>query len=93
MKKKQADVYTQGSEKKPVKSRYQVRVVSEVCSGASLCIAEADEMFELNYMTGRADITDQDAIADAKKLAVAKICPTGAIEIIDTKTGEKIWPK
>ena len=88
-----ADIqYTIGSEKKPVKTKYQVRVINDKCIGAASCVAVAAMTFKLND-ANKADIIDQDGNVDSEKLLAAQSCPTAAIEVIDTATGEKIWPK
>lgn len=84
--------YTAGSEKKPVKTKYQVRVINDKCIGAASCVAVAAMTFKLND-TSKAEIIDQDGNVDPEKLLAAQSCPTAAIEVVDVTTGEKIWPK
>lgn len=86
------NIYTIGSEKKPVKSRYQVKVINDKCIGAASCVAVAAMTFRLNDQN-KAEVVDQDGNVDEEKLLSAQSCPTAAIEVIDTQTGEKIWPK
>lgn len=88
-----ADIqYTVGSDKKPAKTKYQVRVINDKCIGAASCVAVAAMTFRLND-ANKADIIDQDGNVDTEKLLAAQSCPTSAIEVIDVETGEKIWPK
>lgn len=84
--------YTLGSDNKPTKTKYQVRVINDKCIGAASCVAVAAMTFRLND-ENKADIIDQDGNVDPEKLLAAQSCPTAAVEIIDTTTGEKIWPK
>ena len=42
---------------------------------------------------GYVSVIDQDGNVDEEKLLAAQSCPTSAIEVYDTKTGTKIWPK
>lgn len=84
--------YTAGSENKPAKTKYQVKVVNDKCIGAASCVAVAAMTFKLNDLN-KADIIDQDGNVDGEKLLAAQSCPTAAIEVTDTTTGEKIWPK
>ena len=84
--------YTAGSENKPSKSKYQVKVINDKCIGAASCVAIAAMTFKLNDLD-KADIIDQDGNVDSEKLLAAQSCPTSAIEVIDVETGEKIWPK
>jgi len=87
-----ADIYTAGSDKKPAKTKYQVKVINDKCIGAASCVAVAAMTFKLND-ANKADIIDQDGNIDEEKLLAAQSCPTAAIEVIDMATGEKIWPK
>lgn len=88
-----ADItYTVGSENKPVKTKYQVKVINDKCIGAASCVAVAALTFKLNN-ANKAEIIDQDGNVDTDKLLAAQSCPTAAIEIIDVSSGEKIWPK
>lgn len=87
-----ADTYTAGSEKNPVKTKYQVKVINDKCIGAASCVAVAAMTFKLNDAK-KADIIDQDGNPDTEKLLAAQSCPTAAIEVINIETGEKVWPK
>lgn len=84
--------YSKGSEDKPVKTKYQVKVINDKCIGAASCVAIAAATFKLNEQN-IADIIDQDGNVDEEKLLAAQSCPTTAVEVIDVETGEKIWPR
>jgi len=84
--------YSQGSENKPVKSKYQVKVINEKCIGAASCIGVAGATFKLND-NNIADVIDQDGNVDEEKLLAAQSCPTAAVEVINVGTGEVLWPK
>ncbi len=84
--------YTAGSEGKPVTTKYQVKVDVEKCIGAASCVAVAVKTFLLNQ-ENKAEVISQDGNNDQEKMLAAQSCPTGAIEVIDTTTGEKVWPK
>ena len=71
---------------------YQVRVSADKCIGAASCVAVAVKTFKLNDKN-IAEVIDQNGNVDEEKLLAAQSCPTAAIEVIDTSTGEKIWPK
>ncbi|MBI3954615.1 ferredoxin [Candidatus Collierbacteria bacterium] len=88
----QQEDYTKGSEKKPVKSKYQVRVKASKCIGAASCVAIAVMTFKLNE-NNLAEIIDQDGNVDEEKMLAAQSCPTTAIEVVDTESGEVVWPK
>ena len=84
--------YTAGSENKPASTRYQVKVDVEKCIGAASCVAVAALTFKLNDQN-KAEVTNQDGDGDGAKMLAAQSCPTGAIEVIDTQSGDKLWPK
>lgn len=89
----QSDDYNYVSTDNPQNGRYQVRVVPEKCIGAASCVAVAMKTFAMNkkqiaYVLDTSEADDDDA-----KLLAAQSCPTGAIEVIDTKTGDKVWPR
>lgn len=77
---------------KPVKTKYQVKVINDKCIGAASCVAVAAMTFKLNDKN-IAEVIDQDGNVDEEKLLAAQSCPTAAIEIVDISTGEKVWPK
>jgi len=84
--------YSKGSDQKPVKTKYQVKVINEKCIGAASCVAVAAATFKLNDKN-IAEIIDQDGNVDEEKMLAAQSCPTIAVEVVNTETGEKIWPK
>jgi len=86
------NIYTIGADKKPVKTKYQVKVIAGKCIGAASCVAVAMETFKLNS-DNLADVIDQDGNVDEDKMLAAQSCPTGAVEVWDTLTNKKIWPK
>ncbi|MEO8581940.1 MAG: ferredoxin [Patescibacteria group bacterium] len=71
--------------------KYQVKVINDKCIGAASCIAIADAVFKLNEQNIAEVISQNDT--DDNKLLAAQSCPTAAIEVIDTTTGELVWPK
>lgn len=85
-------MYSKGSDKKPKETKYWVRVVNDKCIGAASCVAVAMQTFVLNKKN-IAEIVDQDGNVDEEKLLAAQSCPTAAIEVVDTETGEVVWPK
>lgn len=84
--------YSAGSDKKPSKTKYQVKVINDKCIGAASCVAVAKMTFKLNEKN-IADVIDQDGNVDEEKMLAAQSCPTAAIEVINVETGEKVWPK
>lgn len=84
--------YSKGSDTKPTKTKYQMKVFNDKCIGAASCVAVAAATFKLNSMN-IAEIVDQDGNVDEEKMLAAQSCPTMAIEVYDTSTGDRIWPK
>lgn len=71
--------------------KYQVSVIREKCISAASCVAIAGGVFDLDE-EGIARVINQDGNDDETKLLAAQSCPTAAIEVIDTQTGQKVWP-
>lgn len=71
--------------------KYKIKVLRDTCIGAASCLAVAAATFELDAESKsvvKADSTDPlESI-----LLAAQACPTKAIVIIDTETGEQVWP-
>lgn len=84
--------YTAGSDNKPTTTKYQVKVDTDKCIGAASCVAVAALTFKLND-ANKAEVMSQDGNGDSEKMLAAQSCPTGAIEVIDVASGEKLWPK
>jgi ferredoxin len=71
--------------------KYQVQVLRDKCIGAASCVAIAPAVFQLDE-TKIATIISQDGNDDDTKLLAAQSCPTMAIVITDTETGQQVWP-
>src|SRR5260221_2157035 len=72
--------------------RYKVEVIREKCIGAASCAAIAPNVFEMDE-EDIARIISQDGDDDDTKLLAAQSCPTAAIIVTDTTTGEQVWPR
>lgn len=72
--------------------KYKVEVIRDKCIGAASCVAIAPGTFELDE-ENIAKIIAQDGDDDDTKLLGAQSCPTAAIIVTDTQTGEQVWPK
>ncbi len=71
--------------------KYEVKVVRSLCISAATCVAVSPEVFELDekkIATIKAGATDDEA----NILLAAQSCPTKAIVIVDTESGQQIWP-
>lgn len=72
--------------------KYTVAVIREKCISAGSCEAIAPGVFKLDE-EGIATVISQDGNTDDEKLLAAQSCPTNAIVVTDTQTGEQVWPK
>jgi len=72
--------------------KYKVEVIRDKCISAGSCEAIAPKIFELDE-EGIAIVVSQDGNSDEEKLLAAQSCPTNAIIVTDTETGEQVWPK
>ncbi len=72
--------------------KYTVSVINNKCISAASCIAIAPKVFQLDE-AGIAKVISQDGEDDDTKLLAAQSCPTAAIIVTDTATGEQVWPK
>lgn len=72
--------------------KYKVQVINEKCIGAASCVAIAPAVFQLNE-ENIAYIISQDGNDDETKLLAAQSCPTAAIVVTNTETGEQVWPR
>ncbi|MFH2118558.1 MAG: ferredoxin [Candidatus Paceibacterota bacterium] len=71
--------------------KYRVEVIREKCIGAASCVAIAPKVFALDEEQ-IAIILSQDGEDDQTKLLAAQSCPTAAVIVVDTQTGEQVWP-
>jgi len=72
--------------------KYKVEVIRDKCIGAASCVAIAPAVFALDE-EDIAIILSQDGNDDDTKLLAAQSCPTAAIIVTDTSTGEQVWPR
>lgn len=71
--------------------KYKVEVIRSKCISAGSCTAIAPKVFELDE-ENIAKVISQDGNTDEEKLLAAQSCPTMAIIVTDTTTGEQVWP-
>lgn len=71
--------------------RYKVEVINDKCIGAASCVAIAANVFRLTEQN-IAEVISQDGDPDDLKLLAAQSCPTAAIIVTDTQTGQRVWP-
>lgn len=72
--------------------KYKVEVIRDKCISAGSCVAIAPGVFELDE-EGIAVILSQDGNDDQTKLLAAQSCPTAAVIVTDTETGQQVWPQ
>lgn len=72
--------------------KYLVQVIREKCISAGSCVAIAPQVFELDE-EGIARVISQDGNDDETKLLAAQSCPTAAIIVTNTETGQQVWPR
>jgi ferredoxin len=72
--------------------KYKVEVIREKCISAGSCEAIAPNVFELDE-EGIAVVISQDGNTDEEKLLAAQSCPTNAVIVTDTESGEQVWPR
>ncbi len=75
------------------KGKYRIEILKDRCIGAASCAAVSPKAFKLN---SDQIVEIQPTIStetDENLLLAAQSCPAMAIEVYNTETGEKIWPK
>lgn len=72
--------------------KYKVEVLRDKCISAGSCEAIAPGVFKLDE-EGIATVINQNGGTDEEKLLAAQSCPTNAIIVTDTTTGQQVWPK
>jgi ferredoxin len=79
-------------EEKPVMTKYQVIIDKSRCASNGGCAVSAALTFKQGE-DRKVEIIDQDGNSDQEKLLTAEACPSMAIKIINTESGEILWPK
>ena len=71
--------------------KYKVQVIRHLCIGATACVAVSPDTFEMDS-ENKAIIKDGSQDLPDNILMAAQSCPTKAIIITDTETGQQVWP-
>jgi len=66
-------------------------VVRHLCIGAASCVAVSPAVFQLDS-ENKAVVPDGAEDVPENILLAAQSCPTKAIIITDTETGQQVWP-
>lgn len=71
--------------------KFKVQVIRHLCIGAAACVAVSPDTFEMDN-ENKAIIKDDSQDVPDNILMAAQSCPTKAIIITDTETGQQVWP-
>ena len=71
--------------------KYRVEVIRDKCISAASCAAIAPQVFEMDE-EDLVVVISQDGNDDETKLLAAQSCPTMAVIVTDTETGQQVWP-
>ncbi len=71
--------------------KYKIKVVRSLCIGAASCVAVSPAVFQLD---GESKAIVPEGADDAAEniILAAQSCPTKAIIVTDTETGQQVWP-
>lgn len=78
-------------DKEVVVGKYKIKVIRSGCIGAASCVAVAAATFQLDN-ENKAVVQEGSADPADTILMAAQSCPTKAIVVIDTETGQQVWP-
>ncbi|MBU0640008.1 MAG: ferredoxin [Planctomycetes bacterium] len=73
-------------------AKYRIEIDRETCIGDGACTNEAPETLEMDD-ENIAVVKDPEGNSDEEVKAAAECCPTDAITLYDTESGEKVWPE
>lgn len=71
--------------------KYKITVMRHACIGAASCVAVSPGVFQMDA-ENKAVVIDGANDLPENILMAAQSCPTKAIVIVDTETGQQIWP-
>jgi len=80
-----------GGDKEVTVGKYKIKVLRDACIGAASCVAVAAATFQLDS-ENKAVVQEGSADPADTILMAAQSCPTKAIVVIDTETGQQVWP-
>ena len=72
--------------------KYRIKLVPEKCISAASCVGIAPKTYELDE-NNIVKLISEDGDTPENVLLGAQSCPTNAIEIYDTESNERVWPK
>jgi ferredoxin len=71
--------------------KYKIKVIRHLCIGAASCVAVSPNVFQLDS-ENKAIVPEGANDIPENILLAAQSCPTKAIVVIDTETGQQVWP-
>ncbi|HEX8923575.1 MAG TPA: ferredoxin [Patescibacteria group bacterium] len=71
--------------------KYKIKIVRSLCIGAASCVALSPAIFKLDDSNIAVNI-DGGTDSPENVLMAAQSCPTKAIVVVDTETGQQVWP-
>ena len=71
--------------------KYKVQVIRDLCISAASCLAFSPSTFVLDG-ENKAVIQESSTDTPENILLAAQSCPTKAIIVTDSETGEQVWP-
>jgi ferredoxin len=80
-----------GGDKEVTVGKYKIKVIRDACIGAASCVAVAAATFQLDN-ENKAVIQEGSSDTPDAILMAAQSCPTKAIVVVDTETGQQVWP-
>jgi len=80
-----------GGDEEVVVGKYRIKVLRDGCIGAASCVAVAASTFQLDS-ENKAVVQQGSSDAPDTILMAAQSCPTKAIVVFDTETGQQVWP-
>jgi ferredoxin len=69
----------------------RITVDHGLCVGNAQCVGLAPEVFRHNE-NRQSEVVDPDGAPVERIVRAASYCPTGAIEVADAETGERLFP-
>ena len=71
--------------------KYDIKVIRDLCIGAASCVAVSPDVFDLDK-DNKAVVKDGGQDLPENIVLAAQSCPTKAIVITDTESGQQVWP-
>jgi ferredoxin len=84
-------VIVNGGRVRPENRKLKVTVDHSVCVGNAACIATASAVFALDEAM-QSTVVDPEGAPAELILEAAETCPVSAITVVDTETGDQLFP-